>query len=128
MPPEGTLPVAYGEVQVRVLNATDRRGLAGQTADALTARGFAVAAVGNATSSVVGPARISFGAPGVGAAYTLAAHLEGARLTLDERTDATVDLALGSEFVGLLDPGLIPLDPNAPSRAARAACLSTRPR
>lgn len=113
-PPEGTLPVAYGEVQVRVLNATDRNGLAGQTADALTARGFVVAAVGNAASPVTGVARISFGGPGVGAAYTLAAHLEGARLLLDERTDSTVDLALGSEFVSLLDPGVIPLDPNAP--------------
>ncbi len=113
-PPDGTLPVAYGEVQVTVLNATDRTGLAGQTAEALAARGFAIASVGNATSAVPGAARISFGPAGVGAAYTLAAHLEGARLVLDERTDASVDLALGTGFVGLLDPGVILLDPSTP--------------
>ena len=113
-PPDGTLPVAYGDIQVSVLNATNRTGLAGETAEALTARGFAVTTVGNSPAAVTGVARISFGAAGVGAAYTLAAQLEGVRLVLDERADATVDLALGSEFAGLRDPGVIPLDPNAP--------------
>jgi len=113
-PPDGTLPVAYGQVQVTVLNATTRAGLAAQTAEALTGRGFAVLGAGNSPAAVPGIARISFGAAGVASAYTLAAHVEGARLLLDARPDATVDLAVGSEFVGLLDPGLIPLDPNAP--------------
>jgi hypothetical protein len=113
-PPDGTLPVPYGQVQVTVLNATTRAGLAAGTAEALTARGFAVAGTGNSPSPVPGVARISFGAAGIGAAYTLAAHLEGARLVLDSRADATVDLALGDEFVSLLDPGVILLDPAAP--------------
>ncbi len=113
-PPDGTLPVAYGSIQVTVLTATSRSGLAGQTAEALTARGFAVLGAGNSPSPVADVARISFGAAGVGAAYTLAAHVEGARLTLDARADATVDLALGNEFASLLDPGVIPLDPATP--------------
>ena len=113
-PPEGTLPVAYSGVQVTVLNATNRSGLAAQTGEALTARGFAVIGTGNSPSSVPGAARISFGAAGVAAAYTLAAHLDGELLVLDARPDGTVDLALGEEFASLLDPAVIPLDPNAP--------------
>ena len=113
-PPDGTLPVAYGQVQVQVLNATDRAGLAADTAAALTARGFAIVGTGNSPSPVLGVARISFGAAGVPAAYTLAAHLPGVSLVLDNRQDATVDLAVGSDFIGLLDPGVVALDPNAP--------------
>ncbi len=121
-PPDGTLPVAYGQVQVTVLNATTRAGLAAQTAAALTARGFVVLGTGNSPSPVPGVARISFGAAGVGAAYTLAAHLEGARLVLDARADGTVDLAVGSEFASLLDPAVIVLDPAAPL-AGQEGCL-----
>jgi hypothetical protein len=113
-PPDGTLPVAYGSVQVNVLNATNRAGLAAATAESLTARGFVVLATGNSPSPVPGVARINFGAAGVAAAYTLAAHVEGARLLLDNRPDATVDLAVGEEFVTLLDPTVVTLDPNAP--------------
>ncbi len=121
-PPDGTLPVAYGAIQVTVLNATTRSGLAGQTAQALTARGFVVAGTGNSPSPVSGVARISFGAAGVGAAYTLAAHVEGAALVLDARADATVDLVVGNEFASLLDPGVIPLDPATPL-AGREGCI-----
>jgi hypothetical protein len=113
-PPDGTLPVAYGQVQVQVLNATDRAGLAADTAAALTARGFTILGTGNSPSPVVGVARISFGAAGVPAAYTLAAHMQGASLVLDNRQDPSVDLAVGSDWVSLLDPGVIALDPNAP--------------
>jgi LytR cell envelope-related transcriptional attenuator len=113
-PPEGTLPVAYSAVQVTVLNATNRAGLAAQTGEALTSRGFVLLGTGNSPSPVAGVARISFGVAGVAAAYTLAAHVEGELLLLDGRPDATVDLVVGEEFVSLLDPGTIPLDPNAP--------------
>lgn len=121
-PPEGTLPVAYGTIQVTVLNATSRAGLAGRTAEALTARGFVVLGTGNSPSAVPGVARISFGAAGVGAAYTLAAHFEGARLVLDARADGTLDLAVGNEFVSLLDPATITLDPAVPL-VGREGCI-----
>lgn len=121
-PPEGTLPVPYGSVQVTVLNATTRAGLAGRTAEALTARGFVVLGTGNSPSAVPGVARISFGAAGVGAAYTLAAHLETVRLVLDSRADATLDLAVGDEFVSLLDPAAVTLDPAAPL-AGQDGCI-----
>ncbi|NMR18644.1 LytR C-terminal domain-containing protein [Cellulomonas fimi] len=113
-PPDGTLPVPYQNVQVNVLNGTDRAGLAGDVAAGLAARGFGVLGTGNAPASVAGVARIGFGAAGVGAAYTLAAHLEGVVLTLDGRPDATVDLALGAQFIELTDPAQITLDPAVP--------------
>jgi hypothetical protein len=121
-PPDGTLPVAYGQVQVQVLNATDRAGLAGDTAAALTARGFTVLGTGNSPSPVFGAARISFGAAGVPAAYTLSAHVGGAVLVLDNRPDATVDLAVGPDWVSLQDPAAVVLDPNAPL-VGQAGCL-----
>lgn len=113
-PPEGTLPVAYQNIPVNVLNATRRGGLATDTATALATRGFVIASTGNATTSVTGVARISFGAAGVGSAYTLAAQIEGTTLVLDARADTTVDLILGTEFAALLDPATILLDPAVP--------------
>ncbi|WP_407345408.1 LytR C-terminal domain-containing protein [Pengzhenrongella phosphoraccumulans] len=113
-PPEGTLPVAYPSVSVNVLNATRRGGLATETANALATRGFTILSTGNATTSMTGVARIGFGAAGVGAAYTLAAQIEGATLVLDARADATVDLVVGTKFGALLDVSAITLDPAAP--------------
>jgi hypothetical protein len=113
-PPEGTLPVTYQAVSVTVLNATRRGGLATETADTLASRGFTILSTGNATTSMTGVARIGFGAAGVGAAYTLAAQIEGATLVLDARADATVDLVVGTKFGGLLDAGAITLDPAVP--------------
>ena len=113
-PAEGTLPVAYQSIPVNVLNATRRGGLATGAATALANRGFVILSTGNATTAVTGVARISFGAAGVGAAYTLAAQIEGATLVLDARADTSVDLALGSEFAKLLDLATIILDPAVP--------------
>lgn len=109
-PPDGTLPVPYGSIQVNVLNGTKRAGLATETAGALASRGFVVVSTGNSPGSVTGAARVNFGAAGVGAAYTLAAQVEGAVLVLDARTDGTVDLAVGTDFTALLDPSTITLD------------------
>ena len=110
-PPDGTLPVAYQDIQVTVLNATRRGGLATETATSLAGRGFTVLSTGNSAAAMTGVARISFGATGIGAAYTLAAQLEGATLVFDSRADATVDLVVGAEFAALLDPTTITLDP-----------------
>ncbi|QTE31641.1 LytR C-terminal domain-containing protein [Pengzhenrongella sicca] len=122
-PPEGTLPVAYGSVQVNVLNGTSRAGLATETSTALTERGFVVLGTGNSPTSVSGTARISFGAAGIGAAYTLAAQLDGPVLVLDAREDATVDLAVGADYLNLLDPAAVVLDPAAPLTGS-ANCIA----
>lgn len=113
-PPDGTLPVAYNAISVVVLNGSDRAGLAGQTAEALTARGFVVASTGNYTGTTTAGAQLVFGEAGLASAYSLAAQLESPVLVLDTRADATVDLVLGEAFSGLVDPTTIVLDPAAP--------------
>jgi len=113
-PPDGTLPMPYNAVQVNVLNGSGRTGLAGQTATGLTARGFIVLTTGNYPTSLSGNAQISFGEPGLAAAYTLAAQFDQPQLVLDTRVDATVDLVLGDTYADLLDPTGVLLDPAAP--------------
>lgn len=101
--PADTLPVDPATTQIRVLNGTTRAGLAGNTQTELQARGFVVTETGNyRPSGVTGTARIRFGEPGIAAAYTLAAHVPGAMLVLDMRSDATVDLILGTEYSTLV--------------------------
>ena len=113
-PPEGALPVAYSEVQVDVLNGAGVVGLAGQTADQLTGRGFAVLTTDNYPTTVPGTGQLLFGASGVVAAHTLAAHLVDPVLVLDLREDASVDLVLGEGFDTLIDVEAVTLDPEVP--------------
>lgn len=105
-PPEGATPVPYGQVSVNVLNSTSRVGLAGDTASALTSRGFVVATQGNARemgySSYAGSALIQFGSQGVAQAYTVAAQFDTPQLVLDDREDASVDVVVGSSYSALV--------------------------
>ncbi len=105
-PPEGATPVPYGEVSVSVFNATSRSGLAGDTADALAARGFVIAAEGNASAAgyaaYADTALIQFGTQGVAAAYTLAAQFDSPQLVLDDREDASVDVVVGATYNALV--------------------------
>lgn len=112
--PDETLPVAYTDITVRVLNGTSRAGLAGETANELTSRGFVVTGTDNTEDPVVGTAVVHVGPAGVAAGYTLAAHIEGARIQLDTREDGSVDLLLGSEWTEMIDPSTVPLTPDAP--------------
>jgi hypothetical protein len=114
-PPAGALPVPANQITVNVYNGAGTPGLAGTTATALTERGFVVAGAANALSySFTGTARISFGVQGIAQAYTLAAYVDDAELSLDTRTDASVDITLGSAFLALKAPEDITLDPNTP--------------
>lgn len=112
-PPGGTLAVAYQSVQVTVLNATKRAGLATDTANALAGRGFVILATRNSPAVVKGTAEIRFGAAGVAAAYTLAGQLKNPTLVFDERADPTVDLAVGGTFATPLDPSKVTVTPGA---------------
>lgn len=113
-PAADALPVAYAGVTVNVLNASGRQGLAGQTATDLTTRGFVVLSTGNYPTNLELGTVVQFGEAGIAAAYTLAAHLSEAVLVLDTRTDASIDLALGTGFAALLDPTTVVLDPTVP--------------
>ena len=102
-PPGGTLAVAYGGVQVTVLNATRRAGLATETASALSSRGFVILATKNSPAAVAKTAEIRFGPAGLAAAYTLAGQFKDPTLVLDTRPDASVDLAVGQAFTAPLE-------------------------
>lgn len=105
-PPEGATPVPYGQVSLNVLNGTARVGLAGDTAAALSQRGFTVAQQLNASqlgySTYAGTALIQFGTQGVAAAYTVAAQFDTPQLVLDTRADASVDVVVGSSYNALV--------------------------
>jgi hypothetical protein len=113
-----TLPVAYDDITVNVYNATSRPGLAGSVADLLGQRGFGIGETDNYSIKLRGVGRIGFGAQGVAAAYTLWAHIPGAVLAYDARTDASVDLALGGEYAQLVELDRVPLAADEPLEPA----------
>jgi hypothetical protein len=85
---------------VRVLNATDKAGLAQQVAGELQARGFVVSEIGNdgGGREVTGTGEVRHGPRGNEAAAYLRQFVTGAGDYLDTRADATVDLVLGPDF------------------------------
>ncbi len=113
-PPAGTLPVTYNVITVNVLNASARAGLAGQTANELSARGFVVGTTGNATTQTSSDEEIRFGEAGIAVAYTLASNFANPVLVLDTREGAVVDLLLGATYAGLVDATSVALDPSTP--------------
>lgn len=106
------LPVAAGDVHIRVLNASGRTGLAGRTAEFLTERNFNVLVTGDHESARM--PSIRFGIEGLDAAITLKAHAPTAVLILDERAGTSVDFILGSQFEGLIPLDDVNLDPRQP--------------
>lgn len=113
-PPSGSLPLETGQVAVRVLNGTDKPGIASNTLEDLEGRGFVGLGAGNWYGVYGKTARIMFGETGIQKAYTLALQFKDAELILDTRENATVDVVLGPDFTGLvkrLDPQLNPDTP-----------------
>lgn len=97
--PSATLPKP-ATVSINVFNATDRRGLAASTAATLKARGFTVGTIANDPlgKKVTAPVQLRFGETGKDNAALLAFYIDGAQLVPDARTDASVDVVLGSKF------------------------------
>lgn len=95
------LTVAPSNVTVKVLNATTTNGLAGQTANALSARGFRIAGVGTATQQSA-KTTLTYSASRTTSAQTLAAALG---VKPDEQLSATagdvITLTIGSDWNGL---------------------------
>lgn len=100
--PDGALPVAYSQVEVRLLNASQETGLASAHETVLAERGFTILEKGN-VSKLLQESEIRFGTSGVVRAYTLAAQFPEMRLVLDDRGGPAVDLLIGEEF----DPPLL---------------------
>ncbi len=113
-------------LSVRVLNATDRAGLAQQVAADLQGRGFTVAEIGNDDTDreVTGPGEVRHGPRGADAAAYVALLLPGAGDYPDTRATAQVDLVLGPEFefpAGLATPEQVAAA-LATATSAAAAC------
>jgi hypothetical protein len=113
-------------LSVRVLNGTDRAGLAQQVAGEMQRRGFTVAEIGNDDTDreVTGPGEIRHGPRGEDAAAYVALLLPGAGLYPDTRATAQVDLVLGPEFefpAGLATPEQVAAA-LATATSAAAAC------
>lgn len=99
--PEVILPA---DIAVNVYNATSRNGLAGRSAGLLEQRGFVVDKVANDPSDRPTPkvAEVRYGQEGrPKALVVLTVMPEGTKAVKDKRTDATVDVALGTGFQSL---------------------------
>jgi hypothetical protein len=90
-------------VTLRVLNASDQAGKAGEVAETLTSRGFVVSETANdpTDNEVTGVGEVRYGTLGKGAADYLRLYLPGATDRPDTRATDVVDLVLGPEFAGL---------------------------
>ncbi|EWM10901.1 secreted alanine-rich protein [Kutzneria sp. 744] len=104
---DGVAPAPPDRVPVRMFNASSQRGAAGLMSLELADLGFPQAAeaaddpahpLGN--MSCVG--QIRFGAQGAAGARTLSLLVPCAQLVRDNRPDATVDFAVGTNFNGLI--------------------------
>ena len=112
-------------VTVNVYNSTDRAGLAASVAKSLRTQGFKVVNVDNDPlgRSISGVGEIRHGSTGAAAATLAATRLSGAKLVLDNRTDATVDLVLGTTFKVLsVPPNVVPTKPSKPTPSSSPPC------
>jgi hypothetical protein len=94
--------VPASQVKVRVFNASGISGKAQRIADQLTAQGFKVTSVGNATATLGKTTQVLFGQGADQQAATLAALVPNAKPT--SRPDGTagvVDLVLGTDWTAL---------------------------
>ncbi|CRZ14864.1 envelope integrity protein Cei [Mycolicibacterium neworleansense] len=95
-------PAPLAETRIRVLNASGQGGQAGEVAGALRDLGFAQPEAANdpiyASTRLECQGQIRFGPSGRTAAAALWLVAPCTELYQDERPDATVDLALGTEF------------------------------
>ncbi|WP_170299681.1 LytR C-terminal domain-containing protein [Boudabousia tangfeifanii] len=100
-------PVSPNQVKVRVLNATDQRGLATKVGDALTAGGFVVTKVGNAAAEVEGAADIRTSIYSISEAYELQRMVPDAAITLmpgGSPNNTELELLLGNAFNQVVTP------------------------
>ncbi len=117
-----SLPMLPEQVVVRVRNGTtDKTGLARDTLEVLTGRGYVgVGATNWDNRTYKESIRIQFGVDGLRQAYTVARNFPTVEYVLDTRKGAVVDIILGANFeVRNMRPAYAPeLDASAPLAAA----------
>lgn len=131
-------PAKLADTRIRVLNASGRGGQAGDVAGALRDLGFAQPTAANdpiyTNTRLTCQGQIRFGDAGQAAAAAVWLVVPCAELFRDERTDDSVDLALGTEFSALaqsddinavlagLRPGAEPADPSLVAKVHSNTC------
>lgn len=98
-------------VQLNVLNATSRSGLAATVADQFTARGYKVASVGNSDTAYSGIGVVVSGVKGQAAAFNIQRNLAGTDYFQDNREDESVDVIITPGYEGLVEPQLVDQTP-----------------
>ena len=97
------------EITVRVLNGTNKTGLATAVGEELHNRGFNLQGVGDFdSSSVLERTEIRFGKNSITQAYTLATNFNDAILRMDNREDNLIDVIVGSSFDDLIGTKKVP--------------------
>lgn len=98
-------PEPAADVKVQVFNASTARGAATQASNQLEQDGLQVAPPANdplyPNQDMKCRGQIRFGTNGESAARTISLLVPCTQLVRDDRQDATVDLAIGSDFTGV---------------------------
>lgn len=100
-PPEGSMPVAFEDLSVNILNSTQTAGLGARSADDVREHGIKVESVGNAGELYLGSAKIVTGFDTLAEAYTVADLVADSVIYIDERTEDVIDIVLGSSFTDI---------------------------
>lgn len=100
-PPADALPVPMADITVNVMNSTQTVGLGARTADGIREHGVNVETIGNASELYLGAAKVLTGVEHLDAAYTVADMIPEAQIVLDARTEAIIDVVLGSGFTAV---------------------------
>jgi hypothetical protein len=111
--------VSPADVSVAVYNGSGTSGLAAQAAAGLKSAGFTVTTTGNADSTSYTTTEIRYAAGDDARAEAVAATIPGATTEqVDDATEGTVQVVLGSDFNGIGEAVTTAAAPAAPTTAA----------
>ncbi|GAA3750894.1 hypothetical protein GCM10022402_32520 [Salinactinospora qingdaonensis] len=105
---DDTATVEPATVSVEVINGTGIAGLAGETADGLSARGFQVVGAANPQGTVPEQTTVYYGTGHQNHAQTLADELATATTAEDPTLGSTVKLVISNDWNGLNQAGEVP--------------------
>lgn len=103
-PPEEISQTPLDQIEVSVLNSTERNGLAKTAADQLTELGITVSEIGNYPGEVTPTALISADPSNLQNAYTLAQIIPGSKVVLSSSTSVELTVILGTDFESIPKP------------------------
>jgi hypothetical protein len=126
------LTVAPGNIYVAVENGTGKPGLAHSVASQLTAQGYHVVHIGDASGTTYTTTEVRYGPAKVQSSQTVAAALPGSTRVADPTAGYTITVILGSDFTKVVPVTISGTATPTPSAtptipaisAAQPGCLS----